>query len=295
MSRSETPSAPRPDWIKIKFNAGENYLRLHKLVREKKLNTVCQEARCPNIFECWEHGTGTFMILGETCTRACGFCSVLKGRPTTLDADEPKHVAEAVREMGLSYAVVTSVDRDDLPDFGATHFARTIEAIRELNPGCSVEVLIPDFNGSEASLNIVLDARPDVLNHNTETVPRLYRTVRPKAGYEQTLELLKRSAARRPTTGMLTKTGIMVGLGETREEISQVLHDLRGVDVDILTVGQYLRPSVKQLPVVKYYSPDEFVDIRDEAMRLGFRHCESGPLVRSSYHAHEQTAGAING
>ncbi|HEY3998082.1 MAG TPA: lipoyl synthase, partial [Candidatus Xenobia bacterium] len=287
-----TPSAPRPDWIKVRFKAGENYLRLHQMVTDKKLHTVCQEARCPNIFECWEHGTGTFMILGETCTRSCGFCSVIKGRPTTVDRQEPQHVAEAVRDMGLSYAVVTSVDRDDLADFGAHHFADTIRQIREVNPGCQVEVLIPDFNGSEEALNIVLDALPDVLNHNTETVPRLYRTVRPRAGYEQTLKLLKRASDRRHA-GMLTKSGIMVGLGETREEISQVLQDLHAAAVDILTVGQYLRPSMKQLPVVKYYHPDEFADIRQEAMRIGFRHCESGPLVRSSYHAHEQTAAAL--
>jgi lipoyl synthase len=281
-----TGRTPKPEWLKVKAPGSENYLKIRGLMRELKLNTVCEEAHCPNIGECWHHGTATFMIMGEVCTRMCGYCNVTHGAPNALDIDEPAKLARAVGEMQLAYVVVTSVDRDDLADFGAGHFANTIRAIKAVRAECRVEVLIPDFQGQEAPLRQVLDARPDVLNHNTETVPRLYRIARPGGRYTRALELLDR--ARTIAPDIPTKTGIMVGLGETMDEIVEVLRDLRKVDVKILTVGQYLRPSAAHLPMERYYTPDEFREIKRVALELGFGHVESGPLVRSSYHAHEQ-------
>jgi len=279
---------PKPPWLKIRLQLGEDFHRVNRMISGLKLHTVCQEARCPNIYECWTNGTATFMILGDTCTRHCGYCAVHKARKgVELDPDEPRHVAEAVRQLNLQHAVVTSVDRDDLPDGGAAHFAETIHWIRKLNPSCAVEVLIPDFNGDERALSVVLDARPDVLNHNTETVPRLYRRVRPVARYDQSLELLRRSAERKSSQRMITKSGLMLGLGETEEEVIQTMRDLRTVDCDVLTLGQYLAPTVKHLPVEKYYHPDEFAYLKQVGLDLGFKYVESGPLVRSSYHAHE--------
>lgn len=277
---------PKPAWLKVRAPGSPNYLRLRQLMSDLQLNTVCQEAHCPNIGECWHHGTATFMIMGDVCTRACGYCNVTHGAPLTLDLAEPDKLASAVDTMELSYVVVTSVDRDDLPDFGGGHFAATIGAIKARRPDCRVEVLIPDFQGHEAPLRTVLAARPDVLNHNTETVPRLYRQARPGGKYARALELLDR--ARRWAPDIPTKTGLMVGLGETLDELVAVLKDLRTVDCQILTVGQYLRPSIAHLPMDRYYTPDEFADIKRIALDLGFGHVESGPLVRSSYHAHEQ-------
>ena len=278
---------PKPEWLKVRAPGSENYLKIRGLMRELKLNTVCEEAHCPNIGECWHHGTATFMIMGDVCTRACGYCNVTHGAPNLLDAAEPGKLAHAVGQMALDYVVVTSVDRDDLPDFGAGHFATTIREIKAVRPECRVEVLIPDFQGQEAPLRAVLDAKPDVLNHNTETVPRLYRQARPGGRYTRALELLDR--ARTIAPNIPTKTGIMVGLGETMPEIVEVLTDLRKIDTKILTVGQYLRPSAAHLPMERYYTPDEFKEIKRIALDLGFGHVESGPLVRSSYHAHEQT------
>lgn len=280
------PRTPKPEWLKVRAPGSENYVRIKGLMRDLKLNTVCEEAHCPNIGECWHHGTATFMIMGDVCTRACGYCNVRHGAPAALDLAEPLKLAHAAGEMRLDYVVVTSVDRDDLPDFGAGHFARVIREIKAVRPECRVEVLIPDFQGQEAPLRAVLDARPDVINHNTETVPRLYRIARPGGKYARALELLDRS--RTWTPEIPTKTGIMVGLGETIDEVFEVLRDLRAVDVKILTVGQYLRPSMAHLPMDRYYSPDEFREIKRVALDLGFSHVESGPLVRSSYHAHEQ-------
>ncbi len=277
---------PKPEWLKVRAPGSENYLKIRGLMRDLKLNTVCEEAHCPNIGECWHHGTATFMIMGDVCTRACGYCNVTHGAPNQLDAAEPGKLAHAVGQMSLDYVVVTSVDRDDLPDFGAGHFAATIREIKAVRPECRVEVLIPDFQGKEEPLRQVLDARPDVLNHNTETVPRLYRQARPGGRYTRALELLDR--ARTIAPAIPTKTGIMVGLGETMPEIIEVLGDLRKVDTKILTVGQYLRPSAAHLPMERYYTPDEFREIKRIALDLGFGHVESGPLVRSSYHAHEQ-------
>jgi lipoic acid synthetase len=257
-------------------------------MRDLRLNTVCEDARCPNIGECWHHGTATFMILGDVCTRSCGYCAVAHGRPPTLDREEPGRVADAVDRMNLSYVVVTSVDRDDLPDGGASIFAETVLAIRTRRPGCRVEVLIPDFQGDEAALRHVLDARPDVLNHNTETVPRLYRLARSGGRYSRTLDLLRRSREYAPP--IPTKSGLMVGLGEEPGELVETLHDLRTVGCDILTIGQYLQPSRDHLPMVRYYHPDEFAALEATALQMGFGHVESGPLVRSSYHAHEQTS-----
>jgi lipoic acid synthetase len=255
-------------------------------MRELKLHTVCEEAHCPNIGECWHHGTATFMIMGDVCTRACGYCNVRHGAPAALDPHESDNLAKAVATMALDYVVVTSVDRDDLPDFGAGAFADTVRAIKTRRPECRVEVLIPDFQGRETPLRTVLDARPDVLNHNTETVPRLYRQARPGGKYDRALELLRRARTWAPD--IPTKTGLMVGLGETFDEIVEVLRDLRQMDCQILTVGQYLRPSLAHLPMSRYYTPDEFREIKRIALDLGFGHVESGPLVRSSYHAHEQ-------
>src|SRR5436189_1642420 len=277
---------PKPAWLKAKAPVGENFHNLKKLARSLGLHTVCESAQCPNIGECWNHRTATFMLLGELCTRRCGFCAVPKGHPQPIDLDEPRRVAEAVATLGLKHAVVTSVNRDDDNVGGARVFAETIRQIRELSPECRIEVLIPDFQGLDEALKVVLDARPDVLNHNTETVPRLYRVVRSGARYERTLRLLENTKKFSP--GMVTKSGVMVGLGETITELVEVFHDLGQRGVDILTVGQYLRPSRDHLPIARFYTPGEFQYLKSESLRFGFRHVESGPLVRSSYHAHEQ-------
>ena len=277
---------PKPAWLKAKAPVGENFHNLKKLARSLGLHTVCESAQCPNIGECWNHRTATFMLLGDICTRRCGFCAVPKGKPGPIDTDEPRRVAAAVASLGLKHAVVTSVNRDDDNLGGARIFAETIRQIREVSPECRVEVLIPDFQGLDDALKIVLDARPDVLNHNIETVPRLYRPVRSGARYERTLRLLEN--AKKFSPGMVTKSGVMVGLGETITELVDVFRDLGSRAVDILTVGQYLRPSRDHLPIARFYTPDEFGYLKQEALRFGFRHVESGPLVRSSYHAHEQ-------
>jgi lipoyl synthase len=279
---------PKPAWLKARAPMGENFHELKKLARGLSLHTVCESAQCPNIGECWNHKTATFMLLGNLCTRRCGFCAVPKGRPEPIDRDEPRRVAEAVETLGLKFAVVTSVNRDDDNYGGARVFAETIREIKARVPDCSVEVLIPDFQGIEECLRIVLDAKPNVLNHNTETVPRIYRAVRSGARYERTLELLRRAKEIDPK--MVTKTGVMVGIGEDMDELVSTFRDLAAQKVDILTVGQYLRPSKDHLPVMKMYTPDEFAFLKREAMKMGFRHVESGPLVRSSYHAHEQAA-----
>lgn len=277
---------PKPEWLKARAPMGDNYHDLKKLARTLDLHTVCESAQCPNIGECWNHKTATFMLLGNLCTRRCGFCAVPKGKPGPLDFDEPRRVAEAVATLGLKHAVVTSVNRDD-DNFGAANiFAETIREIRRQAPGCQVEVLVPDFQGIDDCLKIVLEAKPEVLNHNTETVPRLYRAVRSGARYERTLTLLEN--VKRFAPGMVSKTGVMVGIGETMEELLEVFRDLATRNVDILTVGQYLRPSKNHLPMTRYYTPEEFAFMKQEALKMGFRHVESGPLVRSSYHAHEQ-------
>jgi lipoyl synthase len=286
VKETEMPRGPKPEWLKVRAPGSANYLRLRGLMRDLKLHTVCEEARCPNIGECWHHGTATFMIMGDVCTRACGYCNVTHGAPAALDVHEPENLAHAVETMELAYVVVTSVDRDDLEDFGAAAFAATIRAIKSRRPQCRVEVLVPDFQGHGPSLRTVLEARPDVLNHNTETVPRLYRLARPGGRYPRAMELLDR--ARQWAPEIPTKSGIMVGLGETWEEIVDVLCDLRRVDCRILTIGQYLRPTLAHLPMARYYTPDEFKELKRVALDLGFGHVESGPLVRSSYHAHEQ-------
>ncbi len=280
---TEAKPAPerRPEWLKVKAPGGETYANVKTMMRSKTLHTVCEEARCPNISECWNAGTATFMILGDTCTRSCGFCAVKTGRPPVLDVEEPGRVAEAVKSMNLKHAVITSVNRDELADGGSRIFAETIIAVREANPGITIEVLIPDFKGKTAALQNIIDARPDVLNHNTETVPRLYRRVRPQAKYEWTLGVLKESKAQ----GMRTKTGVMLGLGETREELLVVMQDLCNVGVDVLTLGQYLQPTKAHLPVERFIHPDEFAELRDIGLQMGFGWVESGPLVRSSYHA----------
>jgi lipoyl synthase len=279
---------PKPQWLRAKAPVGENFHELKKLARGLGLHTVCESAQCPNIGECWNHKTATFMLLGDICTRRCGFCAVPKGRPLAIDWDEPQRVAEAVATLGLKHAVVTSVNRDDDNVGGAKIFAETIRLIRELTPGCWVEVLIPDFQGLEEPLRIVLEAKPDVLNHNTETVPRLYRAVRSGARYQRSLDLL--ANAKRWSPNMATKSGLMVGLGESMDELIETFRDLGAQGVDILTVGQYLRPSKDHLPIARFYTPDEFVYMKEQALRFGFRHVESGPMVRSSYHAHEQAA-----
>ncbi len=278
--------APKPEWLKVKAPGSPSYVRLKGLMKNLRLHTVCEEAHCPNIGECWHHGTATFMILGDVCTRACPYCAVAHGRPAGLDTAEPERVGNAVAELGLRYVVITSVDRDDLPDGGAGIFAETIRHIRSRVKDCRVEVLIPDFKGDEAALHTVLDARPDILNHNTETVPRLYRAARPGGRYPRTHEQLDR--ARRYAPDIPTKSGLMVGLGEQWDEIVATLTDLRTVGCQILTLGQYLSPSSAHLPVARYYHPDEFEMLKATALSLGFGHVESGPLVRSSYHAHEQ-------
>ena len=280
----------RPEWLKVPLPGSPNYIEVKRLLRTYKLHTVCEEAHCPNIGECFEHRTATFMILGEICTRACRYCAVTTGRPLPIDEDEPRRVAEAVRLLGLRHAVVTSVDRDDQLDGGAHIFAETIREIRRQAPGTTIEVLIPDFQGVWWALEMVMAAAPDILNHNTETVPRLARRVRPKAKYEQSLELLERAALLRPE-GMV-KSGIMVGLGEEWDELVETMADIRAVGTHILTVGQYLRPSLKHVALSRYYTPAEFAQLKQIGLEMGFRHVESGPLVRSSYHAHEQVEQA---
>ena len=276
---------PKPEWLKVRAPGSPGYLRLKSIMRDLNLHTVCEEARCPNIGECWAHGTATFMILGDVCTRSCSYCAVAHGHPGEVDTAEPARVANAIHTLDLNYVVITSVDRDDLPDGGAAIFAETIRETRQRLADCRIEVLIPDFQGNEAALQTVLDAGPDVLNHNTETVPRLYRMARSGGRYTRTLELLAR--ARTHTPRIPTKTGLMVGLGEERDELIATLEDLRRVDCQILTLGQYLRPTEAHAPMVRYYHPDEFSDLKAIALDLGFVHVESGPLVRSSYHAHE--------
>jgi lipoic acid synthetase len=279
------PRAPKPDWLKVRAPGSPRYLRLKGLMRELNLHTVCEEAQCPNIGECWNHGTATFMILGDVCTRACSYCAVSHGRPSAVDTAEPSRVADAIWTLDLDYVVITSVDRDDLTDGGASIFADTIRETRAQLSACRIEVLIPDFQGNEAALRTVLDARPDILNHNTETVPRLYRMARSGGRYARTLELLERS--RRYAPDIPTKSGVMVGLGEERDELIATLQDLRRVGCGILTIGQYLRPSAAHAPMARYYHPDEFRELKERALEMGFVHVESGPLVRSSYHAHE--------
>ena len=273
----------RPEWLKVRLPTGPTYENLRRLMRSKELHTVCEEAHCPNMAECWGAGTATFMILGDTCTRSCGFCAVKTGRPGVVDADEPRRVGEAVAQMGLGHAVVTSVNRDELPDGGAAIFAETIREIRRQSPSTTVEVLIPDVVGRPESLDAVLAARPEILNHNVETVPRLYPRVRPQARYERSLEVLRRTKQRAPD--LVCKSGIMVGLGETRDEVVATMRDIASQGTDILTVGQYLRPSPVHLPIERYWTPSEFDELRDTGMTMGFRHVEAGPLVRSSYHA----------
>jgi lipoic acid synthetase len=279
----ESPRVPRPEWLRAPAPVGDNYRDLKGLIERLKLHTVCESAACPNVGECWNQRTATFMILGNVCTRRCGFCAVQKGAPLDVDYDEPRRVAEAVAAMGLKFAVITSVNRDDRKDGGAELFAMVIRAIRDRVPGCGVEVLVPDFQGSHAAMDIVMDARPDVLNHNTETVPRLYRQVRLGARYERSLDML--AYAKKAGGGIPVKSGLMLGLGETMDEVREVMRDLRTHSVDILTLGQYLRPSPKHLPIVRYVAPHEFAELKAEGLRLGYSHVEAGPLVRSSYHA----------
>lgn len=279
------PRLPKPDWLKVRAPGSPSYLRLKSIMRDLNLHTVCEEAHCPNIGECWNHGTATFMILGDVCTRACSYCAVAHGRPAPLDTAEPVRVANAIQQLDLNYVVITSVDRDDLKDGGAAIFADTITETRKRLPACRIEVLIPDFKGEEEPLRTVLEARPDVLNHNTETVPRLYRMARSGGRYARTLELLDRS--RKIAPDIPTKSGVMVGLGEEREELLATFKDLRDVGCQILTVGQYLRPTQAHTPMVRYYTPQEFSELKQAALDMGFVRVESGPLVRSSYHAHE--------
>jgi lipoyl synthase len=288
-AQTPTPPAPRsrrPEWLRSKLPAGENYEDLRHLMREQRLHTVCEEARCPNIGECWNHRTATFLLLGEVCTRGCRYCAIAKGKPEPLDEQEPDRIAEAVAYLQLRHAVLTAVNRDDQPDGGAHIFAESIRKIRERLPACKIEVLIPDFEGNWDALQMVMDARPDVLNHNIETVPRLFRRFRPKAGYRQSLELLARARAI-GGQDVVTKSGIMVGAGETNDEVLAVMDDLRAADVDVMTIGQYLAPSLTHWPIARYVTPAEFVIFKEQGLRRGFKHVESGPLVRSSYHAHE--------
>jgi lipoyl synthase len=288
--RVEALPERKPSWLKVRAPGGPQYMRLKQLMRDLELNTVCEEAHCPNVGECWEHGTATFMILGDVCTRNCAYCAVAHGRPPKYDIAEPSRVAEAIGEMNLRHAVITSVDRDDLPDFGAYIFAETIRQIKQRLPDCSVEVLVPDFQGNEDSIRAVLEAGPDIYNHNTETVPRLYKRCRPGGRYERVMQIFR--TAKRIAPNVPTKTGIILGMGETLEEVELVMRDLRAVDVDILTLGQYLRPSEQHHPIDRYVTPDEFRHMREIGMAMGFRHVESGPLVRSSYHAWEQVQAA---
>ena len=289
--RSETlPRGNKPSWLRVRAPGSPNYLRLKRLMRTLSLNTVCEEANCPNIGECWTQGTATFMILGDICTRSCGYCNVVHGTPQAIDTKEPDRIAAAVETLGLQYVVITSVDRDDIHDGGSGIFAATISAIRRQSPQCQIEVLIPDFSGRTNDLYTVLNAAPNILNHNIETVERLYRVARPGGRYSRALDLLKKSHRYHPS--IPTKSGIMVGLGESHEELFITMSNLREADCSILTIGQYLRPSIAHLPVARYYHPDEFQMLQEHASRLGFRHVESGPLVRSSYHAHEQANAA---
>lgn len=288
--RAEPLPERKPSWLKVKAPGGPNYLRLKQMMRDLDLHTVCEEAHCPNVGECWEHGTATFMILGDVCTRNCAYCAVSHGRPPKYDITEPSRVADAIGEMRLQHAVITSVDRDDLPDFGAYIFAETIRQIKQRLPDCSVEVLVPDFQGNEDSIRTVLEAGPDIYNHNTETVPRLYKKCRPGGRYERVLNIFR--TAKRLAPHIPTKTGIILGMGETLEEVEIVMRDLREVDVDILTLGQYLRPSDSHIKLDRYVTPEEFRHMKEIGMAMGFRHVESGPLVRSSYHAWEQVQAA---
>ena len=291
---SGPPIRPRlPEWLKVKMPGGPKYIELKHLMQDHQLHTVCQEARCPNIGECWERGTATFMILGDICTRRCHYCAVTTGRPTGIDLQEPSRLAETVKKMGLRYCVITSVNRDDLPDGGAFIYASCIRQVRAQVPGCKVEVLIPDFAGSWGALKKVIDARPDVLNHNIESSRRVFPRVRPKGDYQLSLDLLAQAKALDPA--MVTKSGIIVGMGEARDEVAETMRDLRQVDCDLLTIGQYLRPSQKHIPVDRFYTPAEFDDLRRIGEAMGFKHVASGPLVRSSYHADEQhDAAAAN-
>ncbi len=288
--RDEPLPERKPSWLKVKAPGGSNYLHLKNLMRDLELNTVCEEAHCPNVGECWEHGTATFMILGDVCTRNCAYCAVAHGRPPKFDAAEPSRVAEASRKMNLRHVVLTSVDRDDLPDFGAWAFAETVRLIKTDNPDTSVECLVPDFQGNEDAIRTVLEAGPDIYNHNTETVPRLYKKARPGGRYERVMNIFR--TAKRLAPHIPTKTGIIVGMGETNEEIVEVMKDLRDVDVDILTIGQYLRPSNDHILLDRYVTPAEFRWFYEQGMAMGFRHVESAPLVRSSYHAWEQVQAA---
>jgi len=288
--RAEPLPERKPPWLRVKAPGGPNYLHLKSMMRELDLHTVCEEARCPNVGECWEHGAATFMILGDICTRNCAYCAVAHGRPPKFDPAEPERVADAAGRMHLRHLVLTSVDRDDLPDFGAWAFAETIRLVHERVPGCSVEVLVPDFQGSEASIRAVLEAKPEIYNHNTETVPRLYKKARPGGRYERVMQIFRFAKSTAPD--IPTKTGIILGMGETNEEVLVTMRHLREVDVDILTLGQYLRPSADHIALDRYVTPDEFRMLRDEGMAMGFRHVESGPLVRSSYHAWEQVQAA---
>jgi lipoic acid synthetase len=292
MGRHRTEPLPerKPSWLKVKAPGGGNYLHLKNLMRDLNLNTVCEEAHCPNVGECWEHGTATFMILGDVCTRNCAYCAVAHGRPPKFDPAEPSRVAEAARKMNLRHVVLTSVDRDDLPDFGAWAFAETVRQIKADNLGTSVECLVPDFQGNVDSIRTVLEAGPDIYNHNTETVPRLYKKARPGGRYERVMEIFR--TAKRIAPHIPTKTGVIVGMGETNEELVEVMKDLRAVDVDILTIGQYLRPSNDHIPLDRYVTPEEFRWFYQQGMALGFKHVESAPLVRSSYHAWEQVQAA---
>jgi lipoic acid synthetase len=288
--RVEPLPARKPSWLKVRAPGGGNYLHLKHLMRDLDLHTVCEEAHCPNVGECWEHGAATFMILGDVCTRNCAYCAVAHGRPPKYDPSEPERVAQAATQMNLRHVVLTSVDRDDLPDFGAWVFAETIRQIKAANPDTSVEVLVPDFQGREESIRMVLEARPDIYNHNTETVPRLYKRCRPGGRYERVMNIFRTS--KRLAPDIPTKSGIILGMGETKEEVVAVMKDLRDVDVDILTLGQYLRPSDGHIALDRYVTPEEFRELRDAGMAMGFRHVESGPLVRSSYHAWEQVQAA---
>ncbi|MEX5214861.1 MAG: lipoyl synthase [Nitrospiraceae bacterium] len=277
-----------PDWFKVRLTTGPDYQEVRQIVDRLGLHTICEEARCPNRWECWNHRTATFLILGDICTRRCHYCSVGTGRPLPIDRDEPGRVAEAVQAMGLRHAVITSVNRDELPDGGASIFAETIRSVRRLTPTCAIEVLIPDFEGDEAALQTVLDERPDILNHNIETVRRLFPSIRPQGKYDRSIQLLDRAKR----LGARTKSGVIAGMGETADEIREVMRDLRSVRCEILTIGQYLQPSTQHLPVAHFYRPDEFATFRDDAYAMGFAHVESGPLVRSSYHAAEQASSS---
>ena len=297
VSKSEKSGSPTverrlPDWFKVKAPGGENFLEIRKKIKRASLNTVCEEAACPNIGECWDRGTATFMILGDTCTRACSYCNVKTGWPGTTDPAEPLRVATTVKQMELSYTVITSVDRDDLPDYGSGIFEQTITRIRQVAPDCKIEVLIPDFEGDYESLERVVKAGPHVLNHNIETTRRVFRKVRPRGDYDLSLELLKRVKEINPH--MPSKSGMMVGLGETKSELLETMNDLRAVDCDLLTIGQYLRPSTRHHPIIRFYRPDEFTELEQTGLKMGFKHVASGPLVRSSYHADDQHNAAID-